>query len=43
MLAFSLEQARSDAPNTGYASVYPVYPVAMLVKVVAAQLLVRLL
>ncbi|WP_433937466.1 aspartate:alanine exchanger family transporter [Sorangium cellulosum] len=40
VLAFSLEQARSDAPNTGYASVYPV---ATLVKIVAAQLLVRLL
>lgn len=39
VLAFSLEQARSDAPNTGYASVYPV---ATLVKIVAAQLLVRL-
>lgn len=40
VLAFSLEQARSEAPNAGYASVYPV---ATLVKIVAAQLLVRLL
>ncbi|MGK3983972.1 hypothetical protein WME99_13095 [Sorangium sp. So ce136] len=40
VLAFSLEQARSDAPNTGYASVYPV---ATLVEIVAARLLVRLL
>ncbi|WP_437804854.1 hypothetical protein [Sorangium sp. So ce1078] len=39
-VAFSQEQARSEAPNTGYASVYPA---ATLVKIVAAQLLVRLL
>ncbi|WP_438010688.1 hypothetical protein WME89_19775 [Sorangium sp. So ce321] len=40
VLAFSLEQARSDAPGTGHASVYPV---ATLVKIVAPRLPVRLL
>ncbi|XXX82653.1 hypothetical protein WMF30_28260 [Sorangium sp. So ce134] len=40
MLAFSLEQARSDATNAGYASIHPV---ATLMKIVAAQLLARLL
>ena len=40
VLAFSTEQARSEVPSAGYASVYPV---ATLLKIVIAQLLVRLL
>ena len=36
VLAFAVEQARDDAPNTGYASVYPV---ATIAKIVLAQVL----
>jgi putative transport protein len=36
VLAFAVEQARSDAPSTGYASVYPI---ATIVKIVLAQVL----
>jgi putative transport protein len=36
VLAFAVEQAGDDAPNTGYASVYPV---ATIAKIVLAQLL----
>jgi putative transport protein len=40
LLAFSLEQADNDLPNIGYAMVYPV---AIIAKIVIAQLLVALL
>lgn len=40
VLAFSLEQAGNDLPNIGYATVYPV---AIIAKIVIAQLLVALL
>jgi putative transport protein len=36
VLAFAVEPARSDAPSTGYASVYPI---ATIVKIVLAQVL----
>ncbi|MHB8992173.1 MAG: aspartate-alanine antiporter-like transporter, partial [Chloroflexota bacterium] len=40
VLGFSLERTRNDLPNVGYAIVYPV---AMLSKILVAQLLVSLL
>jgi putative transport protein len=39
VLAFAVEQASDDLPNTGYASVYPV---ATIVKIVLAQILLAL-
>jgi putative transport protein len=39
VLAFAVEQADTDLPNTGYASVYPV---ATIAKIVLAQVLVSL-
>jgi putative transport protein len=40
VLGFTLEQTKNDLPNVGYASVYPV---AMIVKIIMAQLIVILL
>lgn len=40
VLSFATEQTRNDVPNVGYATVYPV---AMITKIVLAQLLVALL
>ncbi len=40
VLGFSLEQSRNDLPNIGYATVYPT---AMVVKILVAQLLLTLL
>jgi putative transport protein len=40
VLGFSLEQARDESPNVGYALVYPV---SMIGKIILAQLLLRLL
>jgi putative transport protein len=40
VLGFALEQADNDLPNIGYATVYPV---AMIAKILAAQLLLTLL
>lgn len=40
VLGFTLEQADNDLPNTGYASVYPM---AIIVKIIVAQLIVMLL
>lgn len=40
VLAFALEQADNDLPNIGYATVYPV---AIIAKIVIAQLLIALL
>ena len=40
VLGFSLEQTRNELPNIGYATVYPV---AMIVKILVAQLLLTLL
>jgi len=40
VLGFTLEQADNDLPNNGYASVYPM---AIIVKIVIAQLIVMLL
>lgn len=40
LLGFAAEQARSDLPNIGYATVYPV---ATIAKIVAAQLLLAFL
>jgi putative transport protein len=40
VLGFALEQSRDELPNVGYASVYPL---AMIVKIVLAQLLLILL
>jgi putative transport protein len=40
VLAFALERSRNDAPNIGYATVYPV---AMIAKIVIAQLILTLL
>jgi putative transport protein len=39
VLAFAVEQAGSDLPNTGYASVYPI---ATIAKIVLAQVLLSL-
>jgi putative transport protein len=39
VLAFAVEQSRDDLPNTGYASVYPV---ATIMKIVLAQVLLLL-
>jgi putative transport protein len=39
VLAFSVEQAGDDLPNTGYAAVYPV---ATIAKIVLAQILLAL-
>ncbi|MDZ7267616.1 MAG: transporter [candidate division KSB1 bacterium] len=39
-LGFALEQTRNDLPNLGYASVYPL---AMIVKIILAQVLLTLL
>jgi putative transport protein len=36
VLAFAVEQAGSEVPNTGYASVYPV---ATIAKILLAQIL----
>ena len=40
MLGYALEQTNNDLPNIGYASVYPV---ALIFKIVLAQLLVEAL
>lgn len=40
LLGFAAEQARSDLPNIGYATVYPI---ATIMKIVAAQLLLAFL
>jgi putative transport protein len=40
VLGFTLEQTKNDLPNVGYASVYPV---AMIVKIIMAQLIMILL
>ena len=40
VLGFALEQTRNDLPTVGYASVYPV---AMITKILLAQLLLTLL
>ncbi|MBI1279005.1 MAG: transporter [Anaerolineaceae bacterium] len=40
VLGFTLEQADNDLPNAGYASVYPL---AIIVKIIMAQLIVMLL
>ncbi|MCL4504906.1 MAG: transporter, partial [Chloroflexi bacterium] len=40
VLGFALEQAGNDLPNIGYAAVYPV---AMIVKIVAAQVIITVL
>jgi putative transport protein len=40
VLAFALERSRDDRPNLGYATVYPV---AMIAKIVIAQLILTLL
>ena len=39
LLAYSQEQTRNDLPNIGYATVYPL---AMIVKILVAQLLLAL-
>jgi putative transport protein len=40
VLGFALEQTHNDVPNIGYAAVYPV---AMITKIILAQIIITLL